>query len=581
MTRRKSIAAAPWQARALSDLKELARSHSPDLKVGRPEANISGDVRVEIELDTTSIRRAEGGIALRDREMFTLEIPLSPFAPPKIEVAHTRFLGVPHVLQGTRLCIYLDPSREWHPLAGISSSIERLWGWLVEAAGAGFNASDSMYHAVGGVLHRTPGTPTIVARGDTGTGRFVTASLTQRSQDRFDLHAGRSGEIALPSIALYSDLPLGASESLLQLMLLMDYPTGGFHHDGALGPVRLQPSIAAALSSMLIAAALRNEAGSPQYFLLAIPHPAGGAPHLLAGRLPPGAADALRRVGRKRGTAVDLTPALVEIDVPIEWCNMSDERNAVTTRRDVDRPVNGFMGKAVHVWGCGGLGSWIAEFVVRAGARRVTVCDPGTVTGGLLVRQNYNELDIGADKASASAAHLRAIRDDVEVLASDGALPDMSEWLEADVIIDATVSNAVATSIDQFARTTQPHPLLVQVATDVGSGVLGVLAVAAPEAATGPSAIDQAAGAKVIADPMLELYQGLWRDPLAGEEITPTRGCSAPTFHGSAADLAAVAGVLTSLIGSHVGVPDVSGTHLVALPHAAPGPRHHFVPAVD
>lgn len=133
--------------------------------------------------------------------------------------------------------------------------------------------------------------------------------------------------------------------------------------------------------------------------MLAVPHPAGGAHHLLGGRLPATTADALRRLA-KHGTAVNLDPAIINADIPIEWCNMSDERQEVTTRRDDNRPVNGFQGKTVHIWGCGSLGSWLAEFA-RAGASAIIVCDPGTVTGGLFVRQNYTEADIGQTKADA------------------------------------------------------------------------------------------------------------------------------------------------------------------------------------
>src|SRR3546814_9163639 len=114
---------------------------------------------------------------------------------------------------------------------------------------------------------------------------------------------------------------------------------------------------------------------------------------------------------------------------------MSDEREAVTTRRDVDRPVNGCAGKSVHVWGCGGLGSWIAEFVVRAGAREITICDPGVVTGGLLVRQNYTETSIGEAKAQALATRLRSLRYDIVVHVADGAIPDdLAAVLGADIV---------------------------------------------------------------------------------------------------------------------------------------------------
>ena len=128
---------------------------------------------------------------------------------------------------------------------------------------------------------------------------------------------------------------------------------------------------------------------------------------------------------------------------------MSDERQEVTTRRDDNRPVNGFQEKSVHVWGCGGLGSWIAEFIARAGASTITICDPSTVTGGLLVRQNYIEDDIGQTKAKALATRLSAIRDDLTVTVAEGNVPDdPASFLAEDLILDATISNGITTYLD-------------------------------------------------------------------------------------------------------------------------------------
>jgi hypothetical protein len=117
------------------------------------------------------------------------------------------------------------------------------------------------------------------------------------------------------------------------------------------------------------------------------------------------------------------------------------------------------------------------------------------------------------------------------------------------------------------------------VATDARSGTLGILTVSAPGDTDGPAAIDSRAGKKVLADPALELYQPLWQEPLDGDELIPTRGCSVPTFHGSAADLAAVAACLLNLLAAHLTAP-ASGTHLIALPHAPGlGPHHCFLEA--
>lgn len=261
---------------------------------------------------------------------------------------------------------------------------------------------------------------------------------------------------------------------------------------------------------------------------------------------------------------------------------MSDERSEVTTRRDDGRPVNGFQGKTIHIWGCGGLGSWIAEFIARAGASAITVCDPGVITGGLLVRQNYVEGDVGRSKAEALASRLRAIRDDLTVTVAEGPLPeDRTACLAADLIIDATVNNGITSHLDALTRATDRRALIAQVATDARSGTLGLAVLCAANASATLSSIDQDAGRAIQCDSGLELYHQLWQEPSDADELIPTRGCSVPTFHGSAADLAAVAATLVNLIGSHLQQPEsaVSGTHLIALPHAASGPRHHFLPA--
>ena len=270
------------------------------------------------------------------------------------------------------------------------------------------------------------------------------------------------------------------------------------------------------------------------------------------------------------------------MNIPIEWCRVSDERSEVTTRRDAQRPVNAFQGKTVLVWGCGGIGSWAAEFITRAGAAKIRLCDEAIVTGGLLVRQDYVEADIGNEKAHALAARIRGISDRADVSTVTGtSLNDLEDVITcADVIIDATVSIAVGQALSAVAATEGPHALLAQLVTDTSTGTLGILTVSAPSDPDGPAVIDTRAGRTVLADPELEPYHTLWREPLDEHELIPTRGCSVPTFHGSAADLAAVAACLVNLLAMHLTTP-VSGTHLIALPHApGSGPHHRFIAAL-
>lgn len=533
-----------------------------------------------IRLRTAHLHRVPHGLPLRDHEEFLLRIGSSRLSPPLVEVDHTRFLGHPHVLQGCRLCIYLDPSREWDPQRGFASALDRLYDWLRDAAAGKFDSESALFHAVGGVLHQTVGSPTVVVR-DTGRPtKAQPAFLTQRSAHRNDLHYQTSGGDQHRTIVfdVARPLPLGAGARLRDLLVLLDTTP----IPGILFMPRVDPQTPAFLVA-LAAAATRNPDGTSQTFVLRIPHPHGGPPHLLAGRITGAAADELRRLVKTRNdTLINIDPLSLDKTIPVEWCIVSDERSSVTTRRDTTRPTSAFQDKVVHVWGCGGLGSWIAEFIARAGAKRLVLCDPGTITGGLLVRQNFMEGDIGESKAEALRQRIAAIRDDIQVEAHTGRIPaDLIAMLPAvDVLIDATVSRAMGQLLDDLAPA-DDRPLLAQVATDAGTSTLGLLTVSARSHVAGPNALDQRTGPVVTARSDLESFHTFWRDVTAREELIPTRGCSIPTFHGSAADVAAVAASLTSILGSHVASAEpISGTHLIGLPHSPAGPQHHFISAV-
>ncbi|WAU81405.1 ThiF family adenylyltransferase [Streptomyces sp. Qhu-G9] len=561
-----------WQKKALADLRTIA-AEQPDILrvVGAPERTDDGAVAVTIEIDTKGTVWLEGGLLLQPREQFVMRIPPHALLPPQVDVTHTRFLGHPHVLQGHRLCLYLDPAREWNPADGIRSSLDRLWGWLSDAAGNRFDASTALYHAVGGVLHQSAAAPTIVVREPVPPKNVQAGYLIPRTVQRLDLtFIPREPPAArLPVITAPAPLPMGAGTTLVQLLQQIDASPGS-----AAAP------FAPAVLTSLVTSVVRNADGTPQYFLLAVPHPAGGPPHLIAGRIPATAADELRDLARRHpGSLNKITPSAVNPTVPIEWCRVSDERQAVTTRRDASRPVNNYQDKHVHIWGCGGIGSWTAEFIARAGAAHITLCDPGVVTGGLLVRQNFLEIDIGETKAAALADRLRNIDDNLTVDIAKGILPDDAEQVmhQADLVIDATISLAIGQALDVLARTPDRKATLAQIATDTRTGTLGILTACAPDTLQGPHTLDSQVGLSVLGDHLLELYHPLWQESEHGDELVPTRGCSVPTFHGSSADLAAVAATLTTFLGMQMAV-STSGTHLIALPHAHSGPHHHYVP---
>jgi hypothetical protein len=255
----------------------------------------------------------------------------------------------------------------------------------------------------------------------------------------------------------------------------------------------------------------------------------------------------------------------------LPWLRVDDTRPEISTRRDDQRPVEWFEGKTIELWGCGALGSWIAEIIVRAGAAKLLLRDWAIVTSGLLVRQNYAELDIGCMKAAALADRLRGLSDTVVVeVAPNGGVGIGPEGLgTADLLIDATVSVSAAATLD-YALEHHPSPVQVaQVATDSATATLGIVNLVPGDAGVPITQIDEVIRKRVESDRSLEAYGTLWN---ADDDVlsAPARGCSTPTFRGSAADAMGIASTAVSLIGP-AAANRLAGGFLFALPHSHAG----------
>lgn len=612
-----------WQRRCHAQLKASA-SHLPDtlriLGSGTLDED-TGTLHIPFMLASSEIETTAAGLPLQDEETFILAIGPTDERPPTVYVDHFRFLGHPHVLAGFQFCLYLDESREWDPEQGINGVpngvLNRLWRWLVKAAAAQFDPDEALYHAVGGIPHLSrigvPLPPIVVRDLPAQHGRVAPAWLKARSDWCLQLDSTPPSADAaehLPVFFTDKDLPFGAGRDFLyELTMRLDLqerpePSNvTFEHTTLwAASQRVRPactsadcpypytpfravekvdhnSQAIAMLTALASSAARKPDGTPQTLLLAIPHPTGGPRHLIAVYFDAALADHLRRVMVNRtGPILTFDKARLDRATPLKWCYVSDEREEVTKRRDIGRPVAAYQGKNVFLWGVGGLGSWMAEYIVRAGAKEVTVCDNGMVAGGLLVRQNYADLDIGASKADRLAERLRAITSDTSIQSRHSV--DDEELLalatNADLIIDATINRVIARRLETVANRDDRTAVIAQVATDARTGCLGIAMVYGPTELASILATDARTGHVVEGDPSLEPYQVFWKDPEPGDEFVPTRGCSLPTFHGSAADLAGVAASLTNFIAPHLN-DGASGTHLFALPHSGVAPAYRYV----
>ena len=287
--------------------------------------------------------------------------------------------------------------------------------------------------------------------------------------------------------------------------------------------------------------------------------------HMVGWRLSQPAVETAVRVARARHKPEDLRS---QDEPELEWTYIDDCRPAVTTRRDSQRPVNWYAGKAIEIWGCGALGSWLSEHVVRADARSIVLRDDGYVSRGLLVRQNYTEGDVGDPKVEALARRLQAISDVLTVKPVHGpaqlAPPDLKA---ADVVFDCTVNTSVAVALRQGQVSGLVTVPVAQVATDGDSATLGILTVTASQTSETSDQIDMALKQAAESNKELEPFRRFW-DPNHVAPVTPTLGCSVPTFIGSSADAHAVAATAVTLAAMALDRHIAAG-YLFATPHTS------------
>ena len=116
------------------------------------------------------------------------------------------------------------------------------------------------------------------------------------------------------------------------------------------------------------------------------------------------------------------------------------------------------------VWGCGAIGSHAAEALARAGVSHLTLIDKSIVTPGLMVRQAFDDADVGDNKAEATKERVLRIRPELSVnsIARDLLKIPMnsSEIFEGlDLIIDATASRRVAKYMERhWGRSSHARP---------------------------------------------------------------------------------------------------------------------------
>ena len=365
-----------------------------------------------------------------------LNIPAGfPYSRPQAEVHHHRFAQLPHVLWGRYLCLHLSEN-DWEPGDGMFGFLDALADWLLRAA------TDTL-EEVGQPLHPPLTRPSAragfivipvdfrpLAPGESWLGMAVVSLLSEeRAQvvgwlpiSDVQAHATTNYD----SILQVLEATAWRRDAATLLSPVVVVPRNlGFEFPSTIGDLIdavTGPELTTSTFTELLALAMRlNQRVArknqllPLYVFVGAPMrgvagEAARLTHLAAWRLSPNDILALllllleRRAGAMSEAANENPPAWKTRKVA--WVAVHEQRPQIVTRRDSGRPDEWLRGRSVLVLGCGALGARIAEHCVRAGAAKLSVADSDGVSPGILVRQPYQDSDIGSAKATALASRL-------------------------------------------------------------------------------------------------------------------------------------------------------------------------------
>ena len=615
---------------AADQLTEIAEQSEGAVEIlyGPLPTGLGRSVVIGIALDCSGIASSPDGLRLRERESFSLQVsPEFPFTVPQVSVSHTRWAGTPHVQWQHTICLYAAPSVEWLPADGMRGLLDRLIAWLRRAAAGDLDPEDQPLHPPvayvslsAGVAVVRPDLPAVVPGQAPETAclvRILIAVCRQDRPDRVDVTEWVTPEqwtMRFQAAELNGDVGedgyrvLGAAVILLGQDIGFEYPAEARTLLAGLEALGVDRSrvlsvlgTVAAINAHLDAVPGHGEhyqVVRPLCLFLGTPSrrvPGSGRrrTHLVCWRIDQAGQKVLAAARSPGSSNDDLARACVAwLDqAATTWIPVMEARPEVTIRRDSGTPSAWLSGKRVLVLGCGALGAPSAEICVRAGAAEVTVADNGIVSPGILVRQPYQDADIGQYKATALAWRLNQIHADnrVSALPQDIVVTVLTGEMNAaqfDLIIDATANAAVASRLESL-RAQSPGGWPPVMTMLIGHQARrGVVALARPEATGAGRDILRKLGLAASTDPawqLADIREDFFPDPPRTEFFQPEPGCSDPTFTGSAAETGALAAhlmtaaldALAGRAGSHADQP--LAVAIVRLDHLDASNGHHTV----
>ncbi len=131
----------------------------------------------------------------------------------------------------------------------------------------------------------------------------------------------------------------------------------------------------------------------------------------------------------------------------INWCRVFDERRGDAVQQNKNIDLDWLQGKNILLLGCGSIGSKIAEFIVRAGVKDLTIVDNEPIVTKNFYTQVYYDSYFGLSKSESLKVQLSRISKSVNINPLQNNLLDgIFENIYSDkfdLIIDTTRSKRV------------------------------------------------------------------------------------------------------------------------------------------
>jgi proteasome lid subunit RPN8/RPN11 len=606
------------QRQALDELTHIETCGGPAV-VHVDGITASGELPVDVVFDCASVTTADNGLRLRRWERLRVFIPPRfPFDLPRVETPHARWAKTAHVQFGSHVCLYRSKSVEWNPSDGMFGFVERVIWWLERAAAGQLDAVGEPMHPPvaydlvggGGALVVRASAPRVAA----GDAPWLGIAILRRTGESFSDVVGwhRLGEGGLSdAVRAVGGAPVPvfcAAAVVLPDPIGFEFPFGAAALTRALARQGLSQRMLLGLVGL---SAIVNDTQQryppvgpaltepfPLYALIGTPSRgivgSETVTHLAAWRLPGDATPLLTAVtdqiaessddaeAEAAGEAV-LAKARGWVDeTRVHWTTVYEMRPEATIRRDDGSTSSWLAGRQVLVLGAGALGAPITEACVRAGAAQVVVADSGYVHPGILVRQPYDEADIGKAKATVLAERLSRIRSNLDVTPHVGDVTNTlfgptSGIPACDLIIDATADRIVRHVVETCRRVHRldwPAQIAVMIGHDARRGVA---AVSLPGTSGGALDVLRRLGLTARADVsgrLADVVDDFYPDPARHDLFQPEPGCSDATFRGGAADVGALAGELLAgslgLLREHAEGRTAQGMHALVVRLAEP-----------